>query len=150
MNLESTKFDEITFCQAVERLKAGETVFADNAFEYKLEGGSVLSRDSRALLRFSATCLMFSNAITSKWFIKKPFDVRQAMRDKPDEWVGAFFDEDSESWRKVGFDFKNFKAVEVCIKDDVVTDFYKYGVSGALREELDACIPLDEVPADAR
>lgn len=147
--MDMTRYEQVTSFDALRMLADGKKLYASPDYGYYVD------KETGKLWSFAGDYAgevhdRFNNVMTMNLFVKKPFDVRQAMRDKPDEWVGAFFDEDSESWRKVGFDFKNFKAVEVSIKDDVVTDFCKYGVSCALQEELDACIPLNEVPADAR
>ena len=52
----------------------------------------------------------FNEIIKNDWYIKKPFDVRQAMRDKPDEWVGIV-EKPNGGYLKIGFDSKRFRAV---------------------------------------
>ena len=155
MKIDLTRFEEISGREALRRLADGLSVFekdgAEFSFDFETNETVWVRKDGKKFVGNGNAYPITLDAVAgAPWYIKKPFDVRQAMRDKPDEWVGAFFDKGSCTWRKVGFDTRNFRAVEAFITNDVVTDFYVDQVCGAVQEELDRCIPLDEVPADAR
>ena len=143
--MDMTRYEKITGVDVVNHLLSGKHIFNSRGLEYHCEEGMLWSCGDG----LCGTVRTPFNELTSRdWYIKKPFDVRQAMRDKPDEWVGAY--EMNSFWYKVGFDTKNFMAVDTRVFTDVPTSFALGEVDQALSSELDACIPLDEVPADAR
>lgn len=84
------------------------------------------------------------------WYIPKPFDVRQAMLDRPNEWVGAFLRNDGE-WMLIGFDTHAFEATSTPfanLKLDVTPqDDYACRMLSAIY--IDKCIPIEDVPEEA-
>ncbi|WP_270813982.1 hypothetical protein [Exiguobacterium sp. CinTr1] len=86
----------------------------------------------------------FNHVLSNEWYVPKPFDVRQAMRENPDEWVGKFRD-DIGAWYKVGFDSKQFRAISVGLKSNLsVAHRQGYGTELVYDYDLDRCVPLHE------
>ena len=143
--MDMTRYEQIYGRDVLDALMRGERIYNASGIEYYFD--ELLWSNAGGMSGTIDT--PFNRLVNDIWYIKKPFDVRQAMRDKPDEWVGAF--EVHGRWRKVGFDTKNFKAVETRLfNSDIPTSFDLAEVDYLISSELDACIPLDEVPADAR
>lgn len=148
--MDMTRYEKADggFVGAVAHMAKGKAAYTEDEMQYVVDQDGILFYvvDGHGL-RESISCFNDLNAMD--WYVKKPFDVRQAMRDKPDEWVGAFKN-DGEEWYKVGFDTDDFNAVYATFNSSlsVTSDIMVIGFP--TKEELDACIPLDEVPADAR
>ena len=145
--MDMTRYEQVTSFDALRMLADGKKLYASPDYGYYVD------KETGKLWSFAGDYAgevhdQFNNVMMMNLFVKKPFDVRQAMRDKPDEWVGAY--EMNSFWYKVGFDTKNFMAVDTRLFNDVPTSFALGEVDQALSSELDACIPLDEVPADAK
>lgn len=72
------------------------------------------------------------------------FDARKELLDRPDEWVAAY--KLGNKWMKVGFRTKLMYPVttsrwELSIDEVVPQAFY---------DEIDACIPIEDVPLEER
>lgn len=145
--MDMTRYEKISGVDVVNQLLAGKHIFNSRGLEYHCEDGVLWSCGDG----LCGTVRTPFNELTSRdWYTKKPFDVRQAMRDKPDEWVGAVYKSDRDRWYKVGFDTNYFVAIEAKYDYDGPFELMSIGVERALRETLNDCIPLDEVPADAK
>lgn len=101
--------------------------------------------------KFNHSKLSFNRLNDRTWYIKKPFDVRQAMLDRPNEWVGAFLRNDGE-WMLIGFDTQVFEATSTPfanLKLDVKPqDDYACQMLSAIY--IDKCIPIEDVPEEAK
>jgi hypothetical protein len=112
MNLD--RYEKIDGREALKRLADGEYVFMELINEtVKLK----LSEDGLqwdvAGCENQVTYWTFNQIYTSKGlYVPKPFDVRQAMLDRPNEWVGAYQDEEGRRW-KFGFETESFQAVAI-------------------------------------
>lgn len=154
MKIDLTRFEEISGREALRRLSDGLSVFEVNgdefSFDFETNETVWVTKDGRKYVGNGNAHPITLEAVTGgSWYIKKPFDVRQAMRDKPDEWVGAFKTK-NDVWYVVGFDSKYFNAVLRNIKDSGSVNAENVCVGFPNSDELDRCIPLDEVPADAK
>ena len=79
---------------------------------------------------------------------RKPFDVRQAMFDRPNEWVGAYRSQvldQKPRWIKLAFRTDMMQAVST---HDWDRDLHSAWCS-AYRYELDGAIPIEDVPEEA-
>ncbi|WP_214788733.1 hypothetical protein [Exiguobacterium sp. s21] len=150
MNLD--RYEKIDGWQALERLKDGKVVFSfhNNEFsEFVIAAGDLYSSPVSTHAQQRTPRLMTIDRILRRdWYIPKPFDVRQAMRDKPDEWVGVYEDIDGRLY-KVGFDSRAFTAVIATYKADVKVDLSLGGCSKADIYVMDNCIPIEDVPKEA-
>lgn len=145
--MDMTRYEQVTSFDALRLLADGKKLYASPDYGYYVD------KETGKLWSFAGDYAgeaheQFNNVMMMNLFVKKPFDVRQAMRDNPDEWVAAF--EVQGRWHKVGFDSKTFMAVETRMFNDVITSYDLAEVDYVISAELDACIPLDEVPADAK
>lgn len=150
MNLD--KFEKINGREALKRLADGEIIYDSYGTRYEVvhrpvfdevglyytskDGGNAKSR------------IEVSVVLSNKWYVPKPFDVRQAMLDRPNEWVGAYKNKDGD-WLKVGFDTRNYMAVEVFMEHIGAPSFDSMGADYTLFAELDDCIPIEDVPEEA-
>ncbi|WP_277640072.1 hypothetical protein [Bacteroides graminisolvens] len=129
-------------------LGKGERLFTHDMteFYYDKKKEAVMRCDycSRPVM----TSMPINDLLYRGLYIKKPFDVREAMRERPNEWVGKFKD-NVGLWYKVGFDSSQFRAIKVGLKSNLdVVHRQRYGTELAYAYDLDSCIPIDEVPKE--
>lgn len=150
MNLD--RYEKIDGREALRRLADGETIYDSYGTRYEIvhkpvfdevglyyttkDGGNAKSR------------IEVSVVLSNKWYIPKPFDVRQAMLDRPNEWVGAY--EFSGSWFKVGFDSNHMVAIETGFKNDVSVMYHNEFADHVEAILLNTCIPIEDAPKEAR
>ena len=149
--MDMTLYEKITGREALRRLLDGEAVYAETGEKYKIyPSHDRLYYVPDPMHHEILSVANVNDVFRDDWYIKKPFDVRQAMRDKPDEWVAAFKTSEND-WVKVGFDTSEFTVVGLELSNDApiesTHDYFKVCVYGT---DLDTCIPLDEVPVDAK
>lgn len=143
--MDLTKYEKIDGREALDRMEKGEEVYDRSGIRFRKIFGEI--RYTALDGGFRATNMSMNHFLFDEdWYIPKPFDVRQAMRDKPDKWVGKY--EMNSFWYKVGFDTKNFMAVDTRLLNDVPTSFDLGEVDHVLSAELDACIPLEDLSAN--
>lgn len=149
MNLDKYEKIDGGFVEAITLMRQGKKVAASNKREYVIRGNEKIYYLNRKLPIESVNS--YNDFVNLTWYIPKPFDVRQAMLDRPNEWVGVV--EDSTGcWYKVGFDTENFVPVGAPIEFDGVPKFPKFHGSEcerATKGMLDACIPIEDVPEEA-
>lgn len=120
MNLD--RYEKLDgFDHALRLMREGKTVEAMykdfdgdeqlQAYKFDEEGVLVVYYNGS----FNRSQLSFNKLNTRSWCIKKPFDVRRAMLDKPGEWVGIV-EKPQGGHLKVGFDLKRFRAVAAYIE----------------------------------
>ncbi|VXB52226.1 conserved hypothetical protein [Exiguobacterium sp. 8H] len=92
-----------------------------------------------------------------QWYIPKPFDVRQAMRERPNEWVGAYYDDELEQieqpWLKVGFDPERVMVVKAHHTfrgkpSRVISPADQLHHYTPSPKDLNKCIPIEDVPEE--
>lgn len=145
MNLD--RYEKIDGREALKRLADGQRVYDNYGWYWEMSEDGIVSyvKDEKKFL----SEIHLATFSTHKYlYIPKPFDVRQAMLDRPNEWVGAFEDRKGE-WHKVGFDTESFMAIETSYDSTVKCEFYAYNVRQATEKEMYACIPIEDVLEEA-
>lgn len=144
MNLD--RYENISGREALKRLLNDETVFNWCGDAYQIEDGLVIEKTGKGN-EFCANLTLNGVIGADGWYILKPFDVRQAMLDRPNEWVGAI--ECGGYWFKIGLDMRRMNVVSTIFKNDVPVLSHHPVVSTTFSLELDNCIPLEDVPEEA-
>ena len=148
MNLD--KYEKIGAGKSLEVLEAGGSIFSEGkqegVDEYRVIDWVLHSKlDQQAeFLRDHSDVIWF---LQQDWYIKKPFDVRQAMLDRPNEWVGAYGQD--ERWMKVGFDAKRMRPVRSFMNSGAKVNLQDTRVFVIELADLDLCIPIEDVPKEA-
>lgn len=143
--MDETKYEKIEggFLEALTLMKKGETVYDHHFQEYVLsEFNRLLFVDPKGVFR--QTLGRFNELSCRSWYIKKPFDVRQAMRDKPDEWVAAYKNFEGK-WFKIGFDSESMNAVVEQLEWDGAPFWQHQRARPSLFKES---IPIEDVPEE--
>ena len=147
MNLD--RYEKIDGWQALERFKEGKAAFcfyADEFSEFVMVGGELYSSPITNHAQQRTSRLMTINHILQReWYIPKPFDVRQAMLDRPNEWVGAY-KSGMGFWFKIGFDTDSMNAVYEELESDGLPFWQHNRVRPSM---LKASIPIEDVPEEA-
>lgn len=141
--IDLSKFEKIDGCEALRRLANGEHIFSKVGVEYKTNAHGFLFYLDYVEKKWKTSRIAFNNLVAQGFYIPKPFDVRQAMRDKPDEWVAVF--ERGGRMYKVGFDSHYFRTIETRFHRDVKVDFNDAECSYVEPAVLDRCIPIENV-----
>jgi hypothetical protein len=140
--MDLTKYEKIDGREALKRLLGGEEVrdVSDDAF--------ILDGTIFVLVRKSGAYEILNDSLRrileNDWYIPKPFDVRQAMRDKPGKWLGAYQNDEGQLF-KVGFDAKHFNVIAKLFNSELPVNTETPGVSFPSPEEIDRCIPIEDV-----
>lgn len=140
--MDLSKYEKIDGREALDRMDKGDEVYDRSGIKFRKIFGEI--KYTRTDGAFKATDMPINTFLFEEdWYVLKPFDVRQAMRDKPDEWVGVYQDNDGRSY-KVGFDTNRFLAVETELESDasVANDFSR--VRGTSPENLERCTPIED------
>lgn len=91
----------------------------------------------------------FNEIVKNDWYVPKPFDVRKAMINRPNEWVGAWKSPTGE-WRKLGLNYQFLEVVETKLSLDLPVDMAYCGTGHPTAEQLENCIPIEDVPEDEK
>lgn len=143
--MNQAKFEKIDGREALKRLADGETILDGSNRRYLLNWMNlVVRRESGA---YETVNDGLKQILEKTWYVPKPFDVRQAMRDRPNEWVGAF--EAKGDWYKVGFDESGFVALYCNHGLHRELRYTERNVYMVTKAQLDACIPIEDVPKEA-
>lgn len=143
--MDLTKYEKIDGREALRRLANGEKIIRETGSPYFISDEGRFVCDNAAIYRPHVIGLTLDEILNEcEWYIPKPFDVRQAMRDKPDKWVGKY--ETNNGWMKVGFDTKHMTAVVAeLFKDISVLEASQNAYLGGVTIfTLNKCIPIDE------
>ncbi len=155
MNLK--RYTEINGREALERLANGLSIFDQYGQEFGIDfdvqdyffKNSDVEDDSviygKELLDIHK--LNLTDLLNRTWHVKKPFDVRAEVLERPNEWVAAFKDH-SGKWHKVGFDLENMTVTKTTHLKSVTTKPNYNIQSKAHKPELDRCIPIEDVPVE--
>lgn len=144
--MDMNRYEKIDGREALKRLADGEEIFSKAGSSYFLrdESNHLWMRTANSMgYAGVSVCEM----LTDSWYIPKPFDVRQAMLERPNEWVGAV-SEASGKFYKVGFDTDYFLPVIAPFDDTNDPMFIRY--ERATKAALDNCIPIEDVPENER
>ena len=140
MNLD--RYEKIDGREALQRLVDGEEIFTGKGSKMRLdfENHQMVNGYGGVVSFYPLHAVLSGN-----WYVPKPFDVRQAMLDRPNEWVAAY-KAGAGKWFKIGFNTDAMKAVIEEIECDR-KPFWEYESvrPGILRD----CIPIEDVPEEA-
>lgn len=144
--MNQAKFEKINGREALKRLLNGEKVYSCESERYRLDPNGNLYYIPNPTHHENLSFATIKEILSVNWYVPKPFDVRQAMFDRPNEWVAAYNDERGK-WIQVGFDTVNMRPVKAY-------HGYTGGVEGANGDfptgyELETCIPIEDVPEEA-
>ena len=146
--MNQAKFEKIEGREALKRLVDGENIYVDESTFFHLPTYNELLKVDvvNGKPTSKEDWVSITEFVEHEWFVKKPFDVRQALFDYPNEWVAAYNDERGK-WIQVGFDTVSMRPIKA---------YYGYSglVKGATAQqatsfELDACIAIEDVPEGA-
>ena len=154
MNLD--RYEKIDGREALRRLAGGERIYSDCDYSYELgtepypSVKRFIGNDETGGMSdwYSANPLTLHDLCGRDWYIKKPFDVRQAMLDRPNEWVAAYTNFE-DKWFKVGFDVKRMRPVRSFMDSDAKVNLQDTRVFVIELADLDLCIPIEDVPEEA-
>lgn len=146
MNLD--RYEKIDGRDALRKIADKVMIYDHEGFGYFCDSNGIFYRRHNEEHKLDRFPIAVETVCNQDWYIPKPFDVRQAMLDRPNEWVGAFEDRKGE-WHKVGFDTESFMAIETSYDSTVKCEFYAYNVRQATEKEMYACIPIEDVPEEA-
>ena len=146
--MDMSRYEQINGREALKRLLNGEKVYSCESERYRLDPNGNLYYIPNPTHHENLSFATIKEILSVNWYIPKPFDVRQAMRDKPDEWVGAFHNEEA-TWCKVGFDTKHMNAIYKPFNSHLPVSTDVPGISFPTPEDLDDCIPIEDVPEEA-
>ena len=142
------RYEKIDGREALRRLADGEKVMRETGSPYFINEEGRFVCDNAAIYRPHVTDLTLNEILKEcDWYIPKPFDVRQAMIDRPNEWVGAF--EVAENWYKVGFDTTFMQMACASISSEISIDLSEDRVFEVQLSNLINCIPIEDVPEEA-
>lgn len=162
MNLD--RYEKIDGREALKRLVDGENIYVDESTFFHLPTYNELLKVE--IINGKPTSKEDWVSITEffehEWFVKKPFDVRQAMIERPNKWVGAYKGPYG-TWYKVGFDGMYMTAIFTELEhkieathdtDGVRPIFFDYSRYLSGRDDrtlsvLGSCIPIEDVPEEA-
>ena len=148
--MDTTGFEKIDGWQALELFKNGKKSFCyygNELHEVIMVGEDLYSAPVSSHARQKTVRTMTVDAFFRRsWYKKKPFDVRQAMRDKPDQWVAAYKNFEGK-WFKIGFDSESMNAVVQQMEWDGAPFWQHERARPSLFKE---CIPIEDVPEEAR
>ena len=139
--IDSSKHQVFEGSEVVSYLLAGERIYDEDGVEYYYNG--LLWMCEHGICKTTKTT--FNELVNRRWYKKKPFDVRQAMRNKPDEWVGAYKKSTGE-WLKVGFSTYHQSALVAPLKIKMPVSGHR--ASAATVYIIDNCIPIEDVPVN--
>ncbi|WP_029333008.1 hypothetical protein [Exiguobacterium oxidotolerans] len=139
MEMDSKVFEAISGREAISKLMDGKHVFNSTGHTYYMKG-DVLFFYFGSESNGSESTAFFNDITQQTWYVQKPFDVRAEMLARPNEWVGAFLSRGI--WCKVRFNSEEMLAEEMTMGGDTVT-------MRARMDELDRCIPIEDVPKGA-
>ena len=142
MNLD--RYEKIDGREALKRLADGEEIFSKSGSSYFLrdESNHLWLRTTNSM---GYAGISVCEMLTDSWYIPKPFDVRQAMLDRPNEWVGAY-KSGMGFWFKIGFDTDSMNAVYEELELDGLPFWQHNRVRPSM---LKASIPIEDVPEEA-
>ena len=144
--INQDKYEKINGREALKRLLDGENVYSCEGERYRLDPSGNLYYIPNPTHHENLSFINIREVLSVNWYIPKPFDVRQSMRERPNEWVAAY-KSGTGKWFKIGFNTDAMKAVIEEIECDR-KPFWKYDSvrPGILQD----CIPIEDVPVNER
>lgn len=138
--MDLARYDEIDGREAANRLIDGLDVYSRIGNKYYVEDKRVwMESGSNA----GVVSLTVSDTLRSTWFVKKPFDVRAEMLERPNEWVAAY--QDKNQWMMVGMFTGDMRAREWEYDRRYKNTEFKYQFGYPGYKSLNDCIPIEDV-----
>lgn len=139
--MDLTRHLKISGTEAIKLVLDGGEVFDAHGAKYAIdkECGTLWYESPFYRTELDRT---FNHVLKNEWYVPRPFDVRQSMRDSPNEWVGAYMF--GGTWYKVGFDNKHMVVVETRLVNSVPVDWAHPVVEDSIKSNVDACVPIQE------
>lgn len=141
--MDLSKFEKIDggLPEALAYMKKSKLAYTEDGYKYTVDASNklfIFDKNHGLVL-----CVeRYNNLVQKTWLKKKPFDVRQAMRDKPDEWVGVF--QENGDCYKIGFDNESYQAVHTLLSNDIKPDLESINVYPCEKEHLIKSISIDD------
>lgn len=136
-------YTQITGREALERLLAGEEVFATTSESWKIIDGVLMVREcdiSSTFDRSSLAMCEFLDPEDNDWYVAPPFDARKEMLARPGEWVAKY--ERFYGWAYIGFDHAEMVVVG---SGEIGRNVNHIDAELAvMADDLDRAIPLDD------
>ncbi|QBL97901.1 hypothetical protein EauM23_00008 [Exiguobacterium phage vB_EauM-23] len=145
MNLDMKRHKAIDVEQAAILLIHGHKIFNSSGNSYHIDKDTKIVWMTAGEL-MGDTHLSIQELLTGEWYAKKPFDVRQEMFERPNEWVAAYNDERGK-WIQVGFDSVSMRPIKAYHGYTGLVEGAK--AQQATSFELDNCLPIEDVPEEA-
>ena len=143
MNLD--RYEKIDGREVLKRLLEGNVLYGLAGMEYKLSDEGQLLFLNYMNDEWEQSEMGFNKIINHGLYIPKLFDVRQAMLDRPNEWVAAY-KSGMGFWFKIGFDTDSMNAVYEELESDGLPFWQHNRVRPSM---LKASIPIEDVPEEA-
>lgn len=135
-------YTQITGREALERLLAGEEVFAGTSESWKIIDEVLVARDCDTSLAFDRADFAVNSFLDPEdvdWYVAPPFDARKEMLARPGEWVAKY--ETTSGWAYIGFD--HAEMVVVGALDIGKNVYFTDAEVCPTATEIDVAIPLD-------
>ena len=129
--MDEKRYEKIDGWQALERLKNDELVTREidgYILQTKLIAGLLYEREPNED-DFDICDIVLNEFIESNWYIPKPFDIRDAALEKPNEWVGAYYEQQSRVLYKVGFDKYLMQLIEAEYENPYACSYHRPGTN---------------------
>ena len=161
MNLD--RYEKIDGREALRKIADKAMIYDHEGFGYFYDSNGIsYRRRPNGEHKLDVFDISVANVASNEWYILKPFDVRQAMFERPNEWVGAYKGPYG-TWYKVGFDGMYMTAIFTELEhkieathdtDGVRPIFFDYSRYLSGRDDrtlsvLGSCIPIEDVPEEA-
>lgn len=142
---DKKKFEKIEGLEALRKIADRQMIYDADGYGYFYDANGIFYRRHNEKFVTEAVDVTVAEIASKEWYVKKPFDVRTEMLSRPDEWVGAYENEQG-TWFKVGFDMRSMVSVKTNLPYLRVANFGDTGVSNVAENDLDRCIPIEDVP----
>ena len=143
MNLD--RYEKIDGREALRKIADKVMIYDHEGFGYFYDSNGIFYRRHNEEHKLDRFPIALETVCNQDWYIPKPFDVRQAMLDRPYEWVGAYPNHEGK-WFKIGFVSASMSAVVEELEWEG-PPFWQH--VRARPHLLDNCIPIEDVPEEA-
>ena len=151
--VDFSRMTEVDGVKAMEMLTLGHSILATDGdgyyidpeskklrlFSYHTPGANIYLVDIREANP------RIDYILAHRWYVIQPFDVRKAMRERPNQYVGAYRFRDR--WNMVGLDEGAMQAKESVYSERYADERPSYSMETVPYEVMDQCIPIEWVPS---
>lgn len=145
--LNTEAYEQIDGWRAIEVIATcGRRVYSESGDCWYRSGDTVMYLSPDGEVPFESKDHL-NDFLGHQLYTEKTFDVRSVMRERPDEWVAAYYGDECGWTFKVGLSSKSMCAVTAPLEATGLVSDYEY--SNAEKEELDRCFDIGVVPKEA-